>query len=68
MKVSTSLLNWDVAFYLQQEVRGVVYQHHQRANPDEVGTVGEGDEEYCGDVMDHLLLEVLNTHRDHTVR
>lgn len=34
-------------------------QHHKSANSDKVGTVGETDEAYGGDVMNHLLLEVL---------
>ena len=36
-----------------------MHQHHQCANPHKVGTVGESDEEYGGDVMNHLLLEIL---------
>lgn len=53
-------------FYLQEEVRGVVHQHHQSANPHKVGTVGETDEEYGGDVMNHLLLEILEHTHEHT--
>lgn len=36
-----------------------MHQHHNSANPHEVGTVGETDEAYGGDVMNHLLLEIL---------
>lgn len=45
--------------YLHYEVGRVVQQHHKSTNPDKVGTVGETDEAYGGDVMNHLLLEVL---------
>lgn len=34
-------------------------QHNNSANSHKVGTVGETDEAYCGDVMNHLLLEIL---------
>ena len=53
-------------FYLEEEVGRVVHQHHQRANPHIVGTVGETDEEYGGDVMNYLLLEVLERTHEHT--
>lgn len=44
-------------------------QHHQSANPHKVGTVGETDEEYGGDVMNYLLLEILeHTRRPHSMR
>lgn len=36
-----------------------MHHHHKRAHPHEVGAVGEADEEDGGDVVDHLLLEVL---------
>lgn len=36
-----------------------MHQHHQSANPHIVGTVGETNEEYRGDVMNYLLLEIL---------
>ncbi len=55
-----------LVFYLQKKVRGVVHQHHQSANPHKVGTVGETNEEYGGDVMNHLLLEILEHTREHT--
>lgn len=55
-----------VMFYLEKEVRRIVHQHHQSANPHIVGTVGETDEEYGGDVMNDLLLEVLEHTREHT--
>lgn len=55
-----------VAFYLQKEVRRVVHQHHQSADPHKVGAVGETNEEYGGDVMNHLLLEILERTREHT--
>lgn len=46
-----------------------MHQHHQSANPHIVGTVGETDEEYGGDVMNDLLLEVLEgTHRPHNMK
>lgn len=47
------------AVYLHYEVRRVVQQHHKSTNSDKVGAVGEADEAYGGDVMNHLLLEVL---------
>lgn len=34
-------------------------QHHDSANPHEVGAVGETNEAYGGDMMNHLLLEIL---------
>lgn len=43
-----------------------MHQHHQSADPHKVGTVGETNEEYGGDVMDHLLLEVLEHTHEHT--
>lgn len=43
-----------------------MHQHHQSANPHKVGAVGEPDEEYGGDVMDDLLLEVLEHTHEHT--
>lgn len=36
-----------------------MHQHHQSPNPHKVGTVGETNEKYGGDVMNHLLLEIL---------
>ena len=36
-----------------------MHHHHKRAHPHKVGAVGEADEEYGGDVVNHLLLEVL---------
>lgn len=44
-------------------------QHHQSANPHKVGTVGETNEEYGGDVMNYLLLKILeHTQRPHSMR
>lgn len=40
-----------------------MHKHHKRAHPHKVGAVGEADEEYGGDVVDHLLLEVLRRTR-----
>lgn len=34
-------------------------QHHQSANSHKVGAVGETNEEYGGNVMNHLFLEIL---------
>ena len=34
-------------------------QHHQSSHSQEVGAVGEADEEYGSDVMNNLLLEIL---------
>lgn len=48
-----------MAFYLQKEVRRVMDQHDQSTDPHEVGTVGEANEKYGGDVMNHLLLKIL---------
>lgn len=45
--------------YLEKKVRRVVHQHHQCANSHIVAAVGEADEEYGGNVMDYLLLEIL---------
>lgn len=45
--------------YLHDEIWRVVQQHHESTNSDKVGTVGETDEADGGDVMNHLLLEVL---------
>lgn len=53
------------AIYLHYEVRRVVQQHHESANPDKVGTVGKTNEEYGGDMMNHLLLEVLQQTGEH---
>lgn len=36
-----------------------MHKHNKRAHPHKVGAVGEADEEYGGDVVNHLLLEVL---------
>lgn len=44
-----------------------MHQHHQSANPHKVGTVGETNEKYGGDVMNHLLLEILE-HTETTQR
>lgn len=43
-----------------------MYQHHQRANPHIVGTVGETNKKYGGNVMDYLLLEILEHMHEHT--
>lgn len=56
---------WGVVFYLEKEVRGVMHQHHQSANSHIVGTVGETNKEYGGNVMNYLLLEILED-TDHT--
>lgn len=53
--------------YLQKEVRRVMYQHHQRADPHIVGTVGETNKEYGGNVMNYLFLEILEHTHEHTV-
>ncbi len=45
--------------YLQQEVRGVVDEHHQRPDPDVVGAVRETQQEDGGEVMDNLFFEIL---------
>lgn len=58
-----SVADSGVMHYLQKEVRRVMYKHHQRTNPHIVGTVGETNKKYGGDVMDNLLLEILeHTH------
>lgn len=46
--------------YLQQEVGGVVYEHHQGSHAHKVSAVGERDEENGGDVVNDLLFEVLH--------
>lgn len=48
------------AIYLQQEVRGVVDEHHQGPHSYIIRTVRECDEENGGDVMNDLLFEVLH--------
>lgn len=45
--------------HLQQVVRRVVQQQHERADAQQVGAVGEGDEGDGHHVVCHLLLEVL---------
>ncbi len=45
--------------YLQQEVRGVVDEHHQGPDPDVVGAVRETQQEDGGEVMDNLFFEIL---------
>lgn len=45
--------------YLQQEVRGVVDEHHQGPDPNVVGAVRETQQEDGGEVMDDLFFEIL---------
>ncbi len=45
--------------YLQQEVRGVVDEHHQGPDPNVVGAVRETQQEDGGKVMDDLFFEIL---------
>lgn len=48
-----------MVFYLENNVGGVVNQHHQSAHPHIVGNVGETDENYGGNMMNYLLPEIL---------
>lgn len=57
--VLTVYLEAGVVFYLENNVGRVVDQHHQSAHPHIVGNVGETDENYGGNMMNHLLLEIL---------
>ena len=47
---------WD---YLEQDVRGVMKQHHQSANANVVSTVGETEQEDGGQMVNHLFFEIL---------
>lgn len=58
-RAANQMKAWGV--YLQQEVRGVVYEHHQGSHTHKVSAVRERDEENGGDVMNNLLFEVLHT-------
>lgn len=46
-------------YYLQQDVRGVVKQHDQRADTNAVGTVGETEKEDGRQMVHHLYLKIL---------
>lgn len=54
------------AIYLQQEVRGIVDEHHQGTHAHIICTVWERDEENGGDVVNDLLFEVLHN-REKTI-
>lgn len=45
--------------YLEQDVGGVVKQHHQGADANVVGTVGEAEQEDGGQMVDHLFFKIL---------
>lgn len=47
---------WD---YLEQDVRGVMKQHHQSADANVVSTVGETEQEDGGQMVNHLFFEIL---------
>lgn len=50
-----------INFYLQKDVGRIVQAHDQRSASDHVVGVGEGDEQYGGQVMDqhdHEILEL----------
>ena len=59
MCVGRSTTIYGRAPHLQYDVRGVVQQHDQRADADVVGAVGEAEQEDGGEVVDHLLPEIL---------
>lgn len=45
--------------YLQQDIRGVVQQHDQRADANVIDAVGETEQEDGGQVVNHLLFKIL---------
>lgn len=66
MQIIFSVADSGVMYYLQKEVRRVMYQHNQCTNPHIVGTVGETNKKYGGNVMDYLLLKILEHIHKHT--
>lgn len=48
-----------INFYLQKDVGRIVQAHDQRSASDHVVSVGEGDEQYGGQVMDQHDHEIL---------
>lgn len=48
-----------ISVYLQKDVRRIVQAHDQRSASDHVVCVGEGDEQYGGQVMDQHDHEIL---------
>lgn len=48
-----------LSFYLQKDVGRIVQAHDQRSASDHVVRVGEGDEQYGGQVMDQHDHEIL---------
>lgn len=51
--------------HLQEVVGGVVQQQHQGADAQQVGAVGEADQDDGHEVVRHLLLEVLRERVGH---
>lgn len=45
---------------LEQNVGGVMNRHHKGSYADVVWNPGETQKSHCGDVMNHLLFEVLH--------
>lgn len=64
---SAHLVKDRINFYLQKDVGRIVQAHDQRSASDHVVGVGEGDEQYGGQVMDqhdHEILELEKYRRE----
>lgn len=51
--------------YLEEEIRGVVDEHHQGADPNVVGAIRETQQENSGKVVDDLFFEILKQNMIH---
>lgn len=52
-------MNARLSSYLEEEIRGVVDEHHQGADPNVVGAIRETQQEYSSKMVDDLFFEIL---------